>query len=345
MESIKKAGCLILVMILFFGCSQKSNTTKQTSEEKIPERLIQVWDQSKCEVCDDPWREWSEKIDDYTNLNSEKDTYDQNTMTAESYVLFKNVPLRYTEGYKHFASLRISYKYYSRNCTTNKWRDASIDLGTPDYWSEKNVNWIKKANNGDLFDVLMYKPEFRQTNPKHACDGASFGIVPANYDKIVVFPAGELNIKQTGNYKFKGAQGEFELFSENLIEDDLIGFDGREIGAYFIVDGETGTYFTDEDFYMIAEDIAPTEEEAKRLVEILEYEGFEKAGYLWIPDYKSLSGAEYYSVFIGPFVTIEECALEVERYRKSNPSAYGLLVSNKSTERVEIRGPGKITRK
>ena len=81
------------------------------------------------------------------------------------------------------------------------------------------------------------------------------------------------------------------------------------------------------------------------MVEILKYEGFEKADYLWIPDYKSLSGAEYYSIFIGPFLTIEECALEVERYRKSNPSAYGLLVSNKSTERVEIRGPGRITKK
>ena len=111
------------------------------------------------------------------------------------------------------------------------------------------------------------------------------------------------------------------------------------------IEGNTNYKFSGQDFYIIAEDIASSEEEAKRLVEILEYEGFEKTGYLWIPDYKSLSGAEYYSVFIGPFLTIEECALEVERYRKSNPSAYGLLVSNKSTERVEIRGPGKITRR
>ena len=101
----------------------------------------------------------------------------------------------------------------------------------------------------------------------------------------------------------------------------------------------------DDDFYIIAEDIASTEEEAKRLAEILEYEGFEKTGYLWIPDYKSLSGAEFYSVYIGPFSTIEECASEVEKYRKTNPSAYGLLVSKSSSERVEIRGPGRITRK
>lgn len=101
----------------------------------------------------------------------------------------------------------------------------------------------------------------------------------------------------------------------------------------------------DNDFYIIAEDIASTEEEAKRKVDILEYEGFEKVGYLWIPDYKSLSGAEYFSVYIGPFTTIDECATRVEEYRKSNPSAYGLLVSNKSSKRVEIRGPNRITTK
>lgn len=101
----------------------------------------------------------------------------------------------------------------------------------------------------------------------------------------------------------------------------------------------------DNDFYIIAEDIASTEEEAKRKVDILKYEGFEKVGYLWIPDYKSLSGAEYFSVYIGPFPTIDECAITVEEYRKSNPSAYGLLVSNKSSKRVEIRGPNRITTK
>ena len=113
----------------------------------------------------------------------------------------------------------------------------------------------------------------------------------------------------------------------------------------FVDNKNNKTNKLDNDFYIIAEDIASTEEDAKRMAEILEYEGFENTGYLWIPDYKSLSGAEYYSVFIGPFLTIEECALEVERYRKSNPNAYGLLVSNKSSERVEIRGPGRITRK
>ena len=65
------------------------------------------------------------------------------------------------------------------------------------------------------------------------------------------------------------------------------------------------------------------------------------ANYLWIPDYKSLSGAEMYGIYIGPYYNLDEFSRQVENYRKSNPSAYGLLVSN-SNERVEIRGPGKI---
>ena len=325
---------LIFTLIIFSSCNSKQSPNKQPVKEDIPNQLIQVWDQSKCDVCDDPWREWSEKIDDYTNLVSEKDEYGDKTMTAESYVLFKNVPLIYTEGYKRNASFRISYRYYSKNCWSNEWRDASLSLGTPGYWSKKNVEWIKNVKNGDLFDVLMFKPEFEQRNPEHACDYTSFSVKPANYDKIVVFPAGELNIKKTGDYKFKGNQGEFELLSESSMEDDLISFDGGELGAYF----------TDEEFYIIAVDISSSDSDAGNKVDQLKNQGY-RSDYLWIPDFKSLSGAEYFSVFIGPFNSLEECAITVESYRKSNPSAYGLLVSNESSKRVEIRGPGRITRK
>lgn len=100
----------------------------------------------------------------------------------------------------------------------------------------------------------------------------------------------------------------------------------------------------DKNFYIIATGIASNENEASEKVNKLKSEGY-ASDYLWIPDYKSLSGAKYYSVYIGPFSTIDECAFAVEEYRKSNPSAYGLLVSNESSKRVEIRGPNKISTK
>ena len=101
---------------------------------------------------------------------------------------------------------------------------------------------------------------------------------------------------------------------------------------------------TNKDFYIIATGIASNENEASEKVNKLNSAGY-ASDYLWIPDYKSLSGAKYYSVYIGPFSTIDECAFAVEEYRKSNPSAYGLLVSNQSSKRVEIRGPNRISTK
>lgn len=224
---MKNVFTLIFLVSLLCSCNSTQNNKEalqnaniEAAKVNIPNRLIQVWDQSKCDVCDDPWRDWSEKIDDYTNLVSQRNEYGDKSMTAESYVLFKNVPLRYTEGNKKYASFEISYEYYSKNCWSNEWRDASLSLGTPSFWSEKNVEWIKNASNGDLFDILMYQPQFEQENPEHACDYTSFRVVPANYDKIVVFQAGQINIKQTGNYKFKGSQGEFELLTDEVNEDE-----------------------------------------------------------------------------------------------------------------------------
>lgn len=203
---MQKIKYLFILIIVSCGNSKK---------QEIPEKLIQVWDQSKCTVCDDPWRSSSETIDDYTNLISIQNDYGDNSMTAKSYVLFKNVPLTYTKGNKKNASLMIPYKAFSKNCWNANWRSANLTLGTPSYWSQKNVEWIKKAQNGDLFDVLLYQPKFYQNNPKHACDYISFGIEPGNYNKIVVFPAGQIAIRKTGMYKFTGSQGDFNLIQKN----------------------------------------------------------------------------------------------------------------------------------
>ena len=68
------------------------------------------------------------------------------------------------------------------------------------------------------------------------------------------------------------------------------------------------------------------------------------ANFLWIPDFNSLSGAELYGIYIGPYYDENQFAIEVEKYREISPGAYGLLVSDKN-ERVEIRGPNKIKKK
>jgi len=132
----------------------------------------------------------------------------------------------------------------------------------------------------------------------------------------------------------------YNIISE-IEEDDKISVDDfKRIGESAITEQAA---INNNDFYIIATDIAASENEASKKVNKLKAAGY-NSDFLWIPDYKSLSGAEYFSVFIGPFRSENECAIAVQDYRKINPSAYGLLVSNESSKRVSITGPNKITK-
>ena len=139
----------------------------------------------------------------------------------------------------------------------------------------------------------------------------------------------------------------YNIISE-IKEDNTItanDFKRSHKGGAQIVQSEINTApeadINNKDFYIIAVSIASSDTEAMDKVNSLKSEGY-NSDFLWIPDYKSLSGAEYFSVFIGPFRSESECAIAVQEYRKSNPSAYGLLVSNESSKRVSITGPNKI---
>ncbi len=87
--------------------------------------------------------------------------------------------------------------------------------------------------------------------------------------------------------------------------------------------------------YIICSSACYTEKEAKRRVKMLKKKGY-NSGYLWIPDYPSLSGTKMYVVYIGPFKSRRSCIVHLRKYQKVNPKAYAVLVSNKP-DRVEIR--------
>ena len=97
---------------------------------------------------------------------------------------------------------------------------------------------------------------------------------------------------------------------------------------------------SEEDFYIINVSAIKDAVSARKKVDELRSMGYE-SDYLWIPDYNSLSGAEYYSVYIGPFFSQYECEEATEAYRQRHPDAYGLLVSQNNV-RVRINGIGKI---
>ena len=95
-------------------------------------------------------------------------------------------------------------------------------------------------------------------------------------------------------------------------------------------------------FYMVNVAAYKNKKEAdEHLDKLKNNEGYKKAGFLWIPHFKSLSGNEYYAVYIGPFTTQYDCELAVEKYRETEPSAYGLIVDQES-RRIKITGIGKV---
>ena len=95
-----------------------------------------------------------------------------------------------------------------------------------------------------------------------------------------------------------------------------------------------------ESFYIISAAAVKTEAQAKSKASELK-NNENSTGYLWIPDYASLSGAKFYCVYIGPFSSQHDCEVATEEYRKFHPEAYGLLVSQ-DNKRVQINGVGKI---
>jgi len=56
-------------------------------------------------------------------------------------------------------------------------------------------------------------------------------------------------------------------------------------------------------------------------------ETYEDVNYLWIPDYKSLSGKELYSVFLGTYTYLPTAMAELMKFKKTNKDAYGVEVS------------------
>ncbi len=84
------------------------------------------------------------------------------------------------------------------------------------------------------------------------------------------------------------------------------------------------------------------ESQAQKKVKELAGKGY-AAGYLWPPDFASISNAEMYVVFIGPYSSERQCGKAVEDYRKFDSKVYGVKISQ-DRERVEIRGVDRVRR-
>lgn len=81
-----------------------------------------------------------------------------------------------------------------------------------------------------------------------------------------------------------------------------------------------------DDYYILCVKAVKLESDAKIEVSNLIKDGY-KASYLWIPNYPSLSGKEYFCVYIGPFLKQNDCKSALTNYKKISPTSYGCLIS------------------
>ncbi len=88
------------------------------------------------------------------------------------------------------------------------------------------------------------------------------------------------------------------------------------------------------DFFIISTSATADIKEAVEQVKKLQAEKH-SAGYLWMPEYESLSNKELYSVFIGPFTGMDTCIKYLEVYKKTKPDSYAVKVQH-NKERVVI---------
>lgn len=103
---------------------------------------------------------------------------------------------------------------------------------------------------------------------------------------------------------------------------------------------ETGKNKKHSPFYIVSVMAVSKENKAKAMAADLKKKGY-PSGYLWIPDYASLSGKKLYSVYIGTYATQNECEAATEELRKVFPDAFGTEVSQ-NTRNVYITGIGKV---
>ncbi|MDZ4810927.1 MAG: zinc-ribbon domain-containing protein [Bacteroidota bacterium] len=75
---------------------------------------------------------------------------------------------------------------------------------------------------------------------------------------------------------------------------------------------------------------------ARDYVTTMRNDGHNNGGYLWIPDYPSLSGKRFYATFIGPYQSYTECENNLRTLRTNSRFWYGKKVSY-NPEQIEIR--------
>lgn len=126
------------------------------------------------------------------------------------------------------------------------------------------------------------------------------------------------------------------IANQNQIEQNppVTGNDQQEPHSYILADGEL-VFVTD--FYMIVTGAYLYRSDAAKEVQRLRAMGYSNAGYLWIPDFPSLSGKQNYATFLGPYNSKNECLKELQHLPRNQKFWYAKKVSMAPMAQGEIR--------
>ena len=119
------------------------------------------------------------------------------------------------------------------------------------------------------------------------------------------------------------AINELEALNENNDSGDNENSDVIGISSL----DEQGKLIFIDDCYILVAGALLYESDCKRWVQKQRSKDINNAGYLWIPDYPSLSGRENFATFFGPFNSAEDCASALQLYPKNQKFYYCKEVS------------------
>jgi len=104
-----------------------------------------------------------------------------------------------------------------------------------------------------------------------------------------------------------------------------------------ILEKENELPISERGFWIINIAAAETEQEAiRQVIELRKKDP--KYGYLWIPDFTSLSGKELFAIFKGPYSMESDVLPVLLEHKKEHPKSYAVKVLDTETNRYTIHG-------
>ena len=302
MKKLTILGVVFLSMTILFSCGEDAKSDKESEKDKKKDKYKKEI-KDPCDILD-----YSVKI--FEDLNDLADNYDdiddleddkKDKKKVDDY--FDDLEEAWKYAFKEFDNEEILTEVFG-SCDNEEIEEESYEV--EDFFEERFEDFER------FIEKYVKKINNDMEEESYDYEGET----------------------EEGYYEAEATEEEYYYEEE---------YETEEVPSEEVLSNRNETENLNSDntpFYIINTSATKNENQAKIKVENLISNGY-KAGYLWIPDYKSLSGAEYYSVYIGHFYSQYECEKFVDFYRGINPESYGLLVSHEN-KRVKITGIGKV---